>query len=135
LKELKKTKNFDGAWINKKNKEVSDSLLVFQVRRDKKERMATSQPQNTKAQIDAGRANIAVGDSERAIKNAEKALKINPKNAEAYEIKIVANAHKGDTVQVRQDLEKARKEGLNVKGILNNLSPTVRLMAVDEKKQ
>jgi Flp pilus assembly protein TadD len=135
LKQLKKTKNYDGAWINKKNTEVSDSLLVFQIRRDKKERMATSQPQNTKAQIDAGRANIAVGDSERAIKNAEKALKINPKNAEAYEIKIVANAHKGDTMQVRRELEKATKEGINVKGILNNLPPTVRGLAVDKDKR
>ena len=135
LKQLKKSKNYDGAWINKKNKEVADSLLVFQVRRDKKERMATNQPQNTKAQIDAGRANIAVGDSERAIKNAEKALKINPKNAEAYEIKIVANAHKGDTVQVRKELEKAVREGINVKGILNNLPPAVRVLAVDKDKK
>jgi len=135
LIQLKKSKNYDGVWFKKKDKEVSDSLVAFRTLRDKKERMATNQPQNTKAQIDAGRANIAVGDSERAIKNAEKALQINPKNAEAYEIKIVANAHKGDTMKIREEFEKATREGVNVKGLYNKLPPTVRALVDDRKRQ
>ena len=134
LQHIKSTKTIDGAWIRSKRTEVNDSLLAFQAFRDKKEKTANNQPQNTKAQIDAGRANIAVGDSDRAIKNAEKALKINPKNAEAYEIKIVANANKGDTAQVRQEIEQALREGVNVKGIYSKLPPTVKLLIDDQKK-
>ncbi len=134
LKHINSAKTIDGAWIRTKRTEVNDSLLAFQAMRDKKEKMATNQPQNTKAQIAAGRANIAVGDSDRAIKNADKALKINPKNAEAYEIKIVANAHKGDTAQVRQEIEQALREGVNVKGIISNLPPTIKLLIDDQKK-
>lgn len=135
LKHLKNTPAAnDGTWIRTKGAEVNDSLLAFQALRDKKEKMANSKPQDTRAQIAAGRANIAVGDSDRAIKNADKALKINPKNAEAYEIKIVANANKGDTAQVREEIEEARKQGVNVKGILNKLPPTVKLILDDPKK-
>jgi Flp pilus assembly protein TadD len=135
LKHLKNTQsNNEGTWIRTKGAEVNDSLLVFQALRDKKEKMANNQPQNTRAQIAAGRANIAVGDSDRAIKSADKALKINPQNAEAYEIKIVANAHKGDTAQVREEIEQARKQGVNVKGIYSKLPPTVKLIIDDQKK-
>lgn len=131
---FKKDKKSDDSWIKKKNEEVKDSLVALQAVRDKKERTALAQSTSTKAQIDAGRANIAVGDTERAIKNADKALQINPKNTEAYEIKIIANAHKGDTAQVIRDIEKAKKEGVNVKGLYNNLPPTVRLMVVEKKQ-
>jgi Flp pilus assembly protein TadD len=134
LKYLKNAQTGDGTWLQTKRAEINDSLLVFRAARDKKEKMATSQPQSTKAQIDAGRANIAVGDSDRAIKNAEKALKINPKNVDAYEIKIVANAQKGDTAQVREELEQARREGINTKGIFNKLPPTVKLIFEEQKK-
>lgn len=135
LKRLRSTQSKDGAWINAKRKEVNDSLLVFQLMRDKKERMASIQPQSTKAQIEAGRANIAVGDSDRAIKNAEKALKISPKNVDAYEIKIIANVHKGDTAQVRHEIEQAREQGVNVKGIINNLPPMLKLNLGEDKRQ
>lgn len=134
LKHLKISPSGDGTWIRNKQAEVKDSLLVFQAMRDKKEKMAKTLPQSTKAQIDAGRANIAVGDSDRAIKSADKALKINPKNIDAYEIKIVANAHKGDTAQVRKEIEQARKEGVNVKGIINQLPPTLKLLIEEPKK-
>ncbi len=134
LKHIKSKSSGDGTWIRDKRLEVKDSLLVFQAMRDKKEKTANTQPQSTKAQIEAGRANIAVGDSDRAIKSANKALKINPKNMEAYEIKIVANAHKGDTAQVRKEIEQARREGVNVKGIINQLPPTLKLLIEEPKK-
>lgn len=134
LKRLKNSKNYDGTWFRKKDKEVSDSLVSMRASRDRKEQMANRQPQNTRAQLAAGRANIAVGDSDRAIKNADKALKTNPKNAEAYEIKIMASAGKGDTAQVRKEIETARREGVNVKGLLDKLPPTVKLL-LGEKRQ
>lgn len=134
LRRLKATEKYDGTWFERKDKQVKDSLIVFQALRDKKEKMANNQPQNLKAQLDAGRANIAVGDNDRAIKNAEKALRINPKNVEAYEVKIMANVSKGDTIQARKTLETLQKQGLSAKGILDKLPPTVRLN-VGEKRQ
>ena len=133
LNHLKNTKDYDGTWLQRKSKQVNDSLIAFQALRDKKEKMASNQPKNTKAQIDAGRANIAIGDNDRAIRNAETVLKANPKNVEAYEIKILANADKGDTAQIRRDIQNAQRQG--VKGALwDKLPPTVKLI-YEEKRQ
>jgi len=117
----------DGTWLDKKGKETQDSMSVFEVRRDKFERMAQAKPQNTQLRAGAAKANLALGNVERALSGANEVIKKDPKNADAVDVAIEVHLHNGDTVSAKKILDKASAKSIEKwEGIVPPLTQPIR---------
>jgi tetratricopeptide (TPR) repeat protein len=110
-------KSKSGTWIMEKNKEVRDSTEALEKRRDDMEKKASVRPNDPGPGVEAGKANLGLGDPDRALKNANKVIRQNPRNAAAVEIAVEALIEKEDTVTARKTLEQADKRGVRSRNI------------------
>lgn len=102
----------DGSWLDRKNIQVQDSMLALRQKRDKMEQLAQAKPQDSRLRAGVAKANLGLGDTERAIKNADKAILQNPRNIEAVEVAVEARLEKGDTASARRVIEDAKRAGV-----------------------
>jgi len=132
LREKTAKSDADGTWLNQKSRQVNDSLLALQQARDRMERLAKAKPQDSRLRTGAAKANLGLGDTERAIQNADKAIQQNPRNAEAVDVAVEARLQKGDTASARRVIENAERAGATKsvekwKGVIQQMpSPTVK---------
>ncbi len=84
----------DGTWLFRKDQQLQDSLMALRQERDRREQLAQAKPKDSKLQAGAAQANLGLGDTERAIKSANKAIKQNPKNEEAVDVAVEAHLQK-----------------------------------------
>lgn len=117
LQRLDKKAPEDGAWIRKKNQEAGDSTVALKRRLEKIEKMAAAKPGDTKSRVNAAKASLGIGDEIRARRNADEALKLNPNNLTALEIKLESYLQEGDTAKAAKMIESATKAGINVKSL------------------
>lgn len=101
----------DGTWLDQKSRQVNDSLQALQRERDRMEQLAQVKPQDSKLRTGAAKANLGLGDTDRAIKNADKAIAQNPRDIEAVEVAVEARLQKGDTASARRVIENAERAG------------------------
>ena len=113
LKSLKKMSNTaaDGTWLDKKTEQVKDSIVALRQERDRREQMAKAKPKDTKLRVGAAQANLGLGESDRAIKDANKVIQQNPKNIEAVNVIVEAHLQKGDTASAQKAIESAERAG------------------------
>ncbi len=102
--------------LEERNRQVRDSITALEVRRDQLERKAT-QTRDPKVRIGAARANLALGDADRAAQHATEVLRQNPRNTEAIQIAVEAEIQKGDTAKALKIIEQSVRTGATVKGI------------------
>ncbi len=102
--------------IKDKEQEVRDSIAAMEIRREQLERLAT-RTNDPKARIGAARANLALGNADRASQLASKVLRQNPRDTHAVKVAIAAELQKGDTTRAVNVLEQAERKGATVKGI------------------
>ena len=114
LKSLKKMSNTaaDGTWLDKKTEQVQDSMVALRQERDRREQLAKAKPQDTKLRVGAAQANLGLGEPDRAIKEANKVIRQNPKNIEAVNVVVEAHLQKGDTVNAQKAIESAERAGV-----------------------
>lgn len=109
-------KSLDGAWLNQKSKEVQDSTLALQARRDVTERTAAIS-RNQSVRVNAAKYNLGLGEPERALKYSKQVLQTNPKNLEAIQVTVDAQLQQGDTARAMKTIKDAERAGANVKSI------------------
>lgn len=102
--------------LEERNRQARDSIAALEVRRDQLERKAT-QTRDPKVRIGAARANLALGDADRAAQQASEVLRQNPRNTEAIQIAVEAEIQKGDTAKALKIIEQSVRTGATVKGI------------------
>ncbi|TNE67882.1 MAG: hypothetical protein EP344_01780 [Bacteroidetes bacterium] len=132
VEEARKTKTLDGAWLDQKSREVRDSTVALQDRRDEMERKAAAVP-DLDARIGAAKANLGLGETESALKYTRDALRQDPKNLEAVRIAVEAQLRKGDTAQAAQTIRSAERAGADVKEI--KLQPVIKKVLTDRRGQ
>ena len=125
-------KSLDGAWLNKKTKEVQDSTIALQDRRDVMERQA-SVSRNPDVRVGAAKANLGLGKTESALKYTTDVLRQDPKNLEAIQIAVDAQLQNGDTAKAVKTIDAARRAGANVKSI--QFLPIQKAPFRDKKQQ
>jgi tetratricopeptide (TPR) repeat protein len=105
----------DEVWINTKKEELLNvSTKLLQELKPLNE-LAASPKASDKTRIKAGRANLATGDNNKAIKNAENILDHNPLSSDAIALKVEALVAKGDTGLALDLLQQAQKAGVALK--------------------
>jgi tetratricopeptide (TPR) repeat protein len=117
LRKLPRTDSEENKWIKDKVQEARDTMKVLQQRLDDLESQAKAQPKNSKKQVEAGKTSAGLGRHDAALNYANKALKNNPKNKEAYELKVESQVAKGDVTGAEQTIEAAKLNGVNTKSI------------------
>ena len=113
---------------------MRDTVTALNKRLDKIERKAKIKPGDVKAQLDAGKVNANLGHTDQAINFADKALKTNPQNIAAHELKIDALLAKGDSAGVEKAIITAEKSGVNTKSI-ERWRPIIDRLKLPERKQ
>lgn len=102
--------------LEERSRQVRDSITALEVRRDQLERKAT-QTRDPMVRIGAARANLALGDADRAAQHATDVLRQNPRNTEAIRIAVEAEIQKGDTAKAQKIIEQSVRTGATVRGI------------------
>lgn len=126
-------KTLDGAWLNQKSKEVQDSTVALEVRRDVIERQA-SVSRDPKLRVRAAKANLGLGETESALKYTDAVLRSDPRNLEAIQVAVDAQLQEGDTAKAVKTLDVAKRAGANVKSI--HFAPVLKAPLPDpDKKQ
>lgn len=128
----KDDKQRDGVWLETKTREIIDSTQALKERRDNMERLAAKRPGDVNLSVNAAKANLGLGNNEKAIKYATQALKRDPDNTKAVEVAAEAHLHNGDTAKAIETIKTAERAGVNVKTI--KLAP-VRQLALPQKKE
>lgn len=124
LKNVEQEKLKDNTWIDRKKLEVRDSSTALAVRLDKMERLARQTPTNKKASLEAAEASLGLGDADRALRNASKVIRQDPKNVTAIQQVVEAHMMKGDTLSAQKTIDQAERSGVDVKGL--DWKPVVR---------
>lgn len=124
LKNVEQEKLKDNTWIDRKKLEVRDSSTALAVRLDKMERLARQTPANKKASLEAAEASLGLGDADRALRNASKVIRQDPKNVTAIQQVVEAHMMKGDTLSAQKTIDQAERSGVDVKGL--EWKPVVR---------
>lgn len=125
--------NLDGAWLQEKTREVHDSTIALQERRDQMERLAVARPRDAAAQLDAAKANLGLGETDKAIKLSQEVLKRDPKNLDAVRMTIEAHLQRGDTANARKTFESAERAGAKVQDI-KTITPVSRPFVLKRKQ-
>ncbi|MCS6929737.1 MAG: hypothetical protein NZM43_09590 [Saprospiraceae bacterium] len=102
--------------LREKREELRDSLAALQERRDLLERKA-ARTLNPKIRLGAAKANLALGNPERAADYANEVLRQDPRNTEAIQVAVEAEILRGDTARALQLIEQSIRKGATVKGI------------------
>ncbi|HNE27951.1 MAG TPA: tetratricopeptide repeat protein [Saprospiraceae bacterium] len=124
LKNVEQDKLKDNTWIDRKKLEIRDSSTALAQRVDKMERIASQSPGNKKASLEAAEASLGLGDADRALRNASKVIRQDPKNVTAIQQVVEAHMLKGDTLSAQKTIDQAERSGVNVKGL--DWKPVVR---------
>ena len=111
-------------------REVQDSVVALQERRDQMERQVASRPKDMKVRLGAAKANLGLGETDKALKLANEVLKKDPKDVKAVEVATEAHLQKGDTASAIKTIEAAERAGVNVKSI--KFAPVIRPMLKDK---
>lgn len=128
----KDDKQRDGAWLETKTREIIDSTQALKERRDNMERLAAKRPGDVNLSVSVAKANLGLGNNDKAIKYATQALKRDPDNTKAVEVAAEAHLQNGDTAKAMETIKTAERAGVNVKTI--KLAP-IRQLALPQKKE
>ncbi len=132
VESAKKNRLLDNSWLDKKSREVQDSTVALQARRDVLERKANTRVADLNTRLEAAKANFGLGENEDALRYARDVLKADPKNVEAVKIAVETQLQNGDTANANKTLKSAERAGVNVKTIR---SEPIRKLILPEKKQ
>lgn len=124
--------NPDGAWLDDKSKEVKDSTIALEARRDAME-IKASVSKSTKIRVSAAKANLGLGETEKALRYSQDALRVDPKNLEAVQIAVDAQLQQGDTAKAVKTIETAKRSGADVKTI--KFQPIQKIPLLDRRRQ
>ncbi len=111
--------------VEDKARQVRDSIAAIELRRDQLERKA-ARTNDPKARVGAARANLALGNADRAAQLATEALKSNPRDTQAVKVAVEAQLRKGDTAEALRIIEQSVRRGATVKGIRPNWYPLLQ---------
>ncbi len=111
--------------VEDKARQVRDSIAAIELRRDQLERKA-ARTNDPKARVGAARANLALGNTERAARLATEALKTNPRDTQAVKVAVEAQLRRGDTAEAVRIIEQSARTGATVKGIRPEWYPLLR---------
>ncbi len=114
-------------WVQQKAVEVQDSTTALEKRREQLEQKA-DRTRDPKARLGAAQMNLALGNLEKAARQAYEVLRREPTNAKAIEVVIEANLQKGDTAKALEVLQQAKRSGARVE----QLPPTTRQLLSKE---
>jgi Flp pilus assembly protein TadD len=107
----------DETWINQKADELSSLKTKLQNELKPLNQLAASPKATDKTRMKAGKANLATGDHDKALKNAETILDHNPLSREAISLKVEALVAKGDTGLAVELLQQAKKAGMELQNL------------------
>lgn len=124
-----KQKSRDGAWVEQKEEELRDSTKALIKIRNEKERIAEKKGDKVSL-VGAARANISLGEYDRALPYARKATQKDPQFIPAVEAVVDPLLAKNDTAGARRVIEKAERAGANVKSV-DRWAPIVKKLKVD----
>lgn len=122
-------KTRDGAWVEQKEQELRDSTKALIKLRNEKE-LAAQKKGDKVSLVGAARANISLGEYDRALPYARKATQKDPQFVPALEAVVDPLLAKNDTVGARKAIERAEKAGMNVKSV-DRLAPVVKKLKMD----
>ncbi len=118
LEQIKRDTNTSKRWILDRERKISDSLHIYEVRLEKARSAATKTPNKTEAvKIEIAKANIALGKPDEAVRYSESVNLTNPKNTQAIETTLEAYTQKGDQQKVQETIDKAERRGVNTKSV------------------
>lgn len=135
LRMIRKRDDKEGAWIDQKTREIQDTAVAVQADLRKAEVLANAQPNNTRAQVMAAEGNLAVGNPNEAIRRANRVIKTNPRNVDAYILKIEAYQDMRDTARVKQTVQQALKAGVSARALAKELPVVAPLLDAPFRKQ
>lgn len=124
-----KQKSRDGAWVEQKEAQLRDSTKALIKVRNEKERIAQKKGDKVSL-VGAARANIRLGEYDRALPYARKATQKDPQFIPAVEAVVDPLLAKNDTAGARRVIEKAERAGVNVKSV-DRWAPIVKKLKVD----
>lgn len=124
-----KQKSRDGAWVEQKEEQLRDSTKALIKVRNEKERIAQKKGDKVSL-VGAARANISLGEYDRALPYARKATQKDPQFIPAVEAVVDPLLAKNDTAGARRVIEKAERAGANVKSV-DRWAPIVKKLKVD----
>jgi tetratricopeptide (TPR) repeat protein len=118
LEQIKRDSTTNKKWIRDRERQVKDSIKIYEVRLENARLAAQKVPQkNEAAKIDIAKANIALGKPDEAVRYSEAVNLTNPKNIKAVETTLEAYTQKGDKQKVQETIEKAERRGVNTKSV------------------
>lgn len=135
LEQIKKdtTAKTNKAWIKDREKKITDSLHVYEVRLEQAQSAALKTPgKNADAKIRIAKANIALGKPDEAVKYSESVNLTNPKNTRAIEATLEAYTQKADLQKAQETIDKAERRGADTKSVKYRPDP-VQPLTVDKK--
>lgn len=119
----------DKEWKKRQETAVHDSIKVTEVRRQRAEQLATS-TKNVKAEAQAARYNLALGNTKVADQFINKALKKAPNDPEVNRLAGAIALQQGDTLKAAPHYEKAARIW-SAKGIQKNIPPVVQQLLIE----
>jgi tetratricopeptide (TPR) repeat protein len=120
LEQIKKdtTAKTNKAWIKDREKKITDSIHVYEVRLEQAKSAAVQTPgKNVDAKIRIAKANIALGKPDEAVKYSESVNLTNPKNTRAIEVTLEAYTQKADLQKAQETIDKAERRGVDTKSV------------------
>ncbi len=123
LEQIKRDSNTNKQWIRDRERKITDSIHIYEVRLENARKEATKVPskneagKNEAAKIEIAKANIALGKPDEAVRYSESVNLSNPKNTKAIETTLEAYTQKGDQQKVQETLDKAERRGVNTKSV------------------
>lgn len=134
LDDYQKTRGSVDKWTVEKKSEYDKRLATAEAERKKSELAANQKPNDTRANLRAANSNLKLGNSVKATQFADRTLKKNPKNVEAWAVKIEAANHEDGAEAAQKVVEEAEAKGVQAKDIVK-FRPVIAPLIIEKKQE
>jgi tetratricopeptide (TPR) repeat protein len=117
LESYKKMRGGADKWSVEKKSEFDQKLAVAEKDRKASEQVASKTPNDPKANLRAAKSNLKVGNDQKATEFANKTLKKQPKNLDAWAVKVEAAASESGQDGAQKVVKEAQQKGVEAKDI------------------
>ncbi len=121
-------------WTVEQKSEYDRRVKQAEKERKSTELAANQKPADVRANLRAAKTNLKLGDSKKATQFADRTLAKQPKNLEAWTVKIEAAHHEGGDEGAQKVVEEAERKGVQARDIVN-FKPIIAPLVTDKKKE
>jgi tetratricopeptide (TPR) repeat protein len=117
LESYKKLRGGADKWSVEKKTEYDQKMAIAEKDRKVSEQVASKTPNDPKANLRAAKTNLKVGNDQKATEFADKTLKKQPKNLDAWAVKVEAAASESGQDGAQKVVKEAQQKGVEAKDI------------------